>query len=124
MADSAVMVCTAGSLVGKRYPIPRDGSVRVGRADDNQVVLRDDGVSRFHAEVLDKEGTLWLQDAGSRNGVFVNGNRVVGHQTLKVGDRIAIALTEFELRWNEPDRATPSPVESAPRPRRWYWPFS
>jgi pSer/pThr/pTyr-binding forkhead associated (FHA) protein len=81
-------------------------------------------------------GKLWLEDAGSRNGVFVNENRVSGHKELKVGDQIAIAKHTFSVRWED---ETPAPAERAVVPesepdpndpsqdrrtRRWFWPFS
>jgi pSer/pThr/pTyr-binding forkhead associated (FHA) protein len=66
-----------------------------------------------------------LQDAGSRNGVFVNGVRVTGHKALKVGDSITIAQHTFELRWQDDDASTPPArareagrVESKPAPSR------
>src|SRR6185436_2637553 len=102
---------------------------------------------RYHARLLLENGSLWLQDAGSRNGVFVNGVRVTGHKALKVGDSITIAQHTFDLRWEGedsrvtrrpaaveaalgleavetlPDRRAPDPDAPSPR-RRWYWPFS
>ena len=129
MADIPVLVCTAGALRGTRFVVPEDGALRIGRADENDVVISDDGVSRFHAELLNQNGSLWLQDAGSRNGVFVNGVRVITHQALKVGDEIAVAEHRFALRWDEPDEVTKPgmPAEASERRvgrRRWFWPFS
>ncbi len=130
MSDKPVLVCTAGALAGQTIEVP-EGGLDLGRADENHVVIRDDGVSRFHARLLFENGSLWLQDAGSRNGVFVNGLRVSGHQAIKVGDTIAIALHRFELQWAD-DGAPPKPREpetpeteadGTPR-RRWFWPFS
>jgi pSer/pThr/pTyr-binding forkhead associated (FHA) protein len=144
MADIPVLVCTDGALAGQRFVIP-DGGVGIGRSDDNAVVVTDEGVSRFHARLLFDNGSLWLQDAGSRNGVFVNDVRVTGHKALKVGDRITVAQHRFELHWldalNTPEpraRAASAPPDARPRGgadgksdagddgkarRRWYWPF-
>lgn len=104
MADVPVLVCTAGELAGRRIPVP-EGGLGIGRSDENTVVIHDEGVSRYHGRLLFENGSLWLQDAGSRNGVFVNGVRVTGHKALKVGDAITIARHTFELRWQEDDRA-------------------
>jgi len=129
MAEVPVLVCTAGALRGKRFSVP-EGGLDMGRADDNHITISDDGVSRFHARMLYNEetGKLWLEDAGSRNGVFVNENRVSGHKELKVGDQITIAKHSFAIRWADD---TPAPVErvdtdeSEGKPkRRWFWPFS
>ena len=152
MADVPVLVCTAGELAGQRIPVP-EGGIGIGRSPENALVVNDEGVSRYHARLLLENGSLWLQDAGSRNGVFVNGVRVTGHKALKVGDSITIALHSFELRWEDEDARTesirrPAPTEAtglddvetvpdhavtsrtadtdtpSPARRRWYWPFS
>lgn len=127
MADVPVLVCTGGKLEGERIPVT-EGGLKIGRADENQVVIHDEGVSRFHAELLFENGSLWLQDAGSRNGVFVNGVRVTGHQALKVGDEIKIADHTFSIRWASDEET--SEVHAAPEEsrkggkRKWFWPFS
>ncbi len=127
MADIPVLVCTAGTLAGQRIRVPDQG-LDIGRSDENEVVILDDGVSRFHARLLYDNGQLWLQDAGSRNGIFVNDVRITGHKALKVGDEIKIALHTFAVKWE--DEADPADTEAfdsadgrAPR-RRWFWPFS
>jgi pSer/pThr/pTyr-binding forkhead associated (FHA) protein len=67
-------------------------------------------VSRYHARLVFENGSLWLQDAGSRNGVFVNGVRVTGHKALKVGDSMTIAEHTFELRWLDDESSVEAPV--------------
>jgi pSer/pThr/pTyr-binding forkhead associated (FHA) protein len=120
MADVPVLVCTSGELAGKRIPVP-EGGLGIGRSPENTVVIHDEGVSRYHGRLLFDNGSLWLQDAGSRNGVFVNGARVTGHKALKVGDSITIAQHTFELRWPDEDEessrgdATSSPREGSSR---------
>jgi pSer/pThr/pTyr-binding forkhead associated (FHA) protein len=143
MADIPVLVCTAGALKGARIPVP-DGGLSIGRADDNDVVLNDEGASRFHTRLLFDNGTLWCQDSGSRNGVFVNGKRLTGHQALKVGDTMEVGTHAFKVMWADEAqdaKLTPSPTmpriepglsdddstQEAERPtskKRWFWPFS
>lgn len=128
MEDVPVLVCTEGALAGEAVQVPQ-GGLGIGRAEENGVVLPDDGVSRYHARLLYDNGSVWLQDAGSRNGVFVNGTRVTGHKALKVGDVITIAQHTFELKWEddlestEPERDTQR-AGADQRRRRWFWPFS
>ncbi len=143
MADIPVLVCVAGALAGKRIVIP-DGGLDMGRSEDNHVIIVDDGVSRFHARLLFDNGSLWLQDSGSRNGVYVNDNRVTQHQALKVGDQLRIAEHVFDVRLESdsqvpfsPDANTESVLPgkgsddttdaadttSSPAKKRWYWPF-
>ena len=129
MPEVPILVCTSGALRGQRFQVP-EGGLGLGRSDDNQITITDDGVSRFHARMLYnvETGKLWLEDAGSRNGVFVNENRVSGHKELKVGDQVTIAQHSFAVRWADD---TPAPVERSlddddenKRKRRWFWPFS
>ncbi len=111
MADIPVLVCTAGALSGKRIPVP-EGGIGIGRSPENAVVIQDEGVSRYHARLLFENGSLWLQDAGSRNGVFVNGVRVTGHKALKVGDSMTIAQHTFELRWLDEEASVEAAVRA------------
>jgi len=143
MADIPVLLCTAGAITGQRIAVP-DGGLDMGRSPENNVVIEDDGVSRFHARLLYDNGALWLQDAGSRNGIFVNDQRLTGHRALKVGDEIRIAEHTFKVTWEDEASAAakqPKAVEehiaaSKQEPggdattetdsrtkRRWFWPF-
>lgn len=79
--------------------IPFDRPVlRIGRLAENDVVLDNLGVSRFHARLHRGENTVLLEDAGSENGCLVNGMRVTGRRTLAPGDRIEIGKHELVLR--------------------------
>ena len=121
MTDVPVLLCTAGTIEGERISVP-EGGLSVGRAEENDVVLQADGISRFHARLLYDNGALWLQDAGSRNGVFVNDVRVTGHQGLRVGDCIRIGSHHFEVRWN--DKRDDTGAHKKPTAtKRWWWPF-
>ncbi|MGH3716905.1 MAG: ATP-binding cassette domain-containing protein, partial [Micromonosporaceae bacterium] len=60
---------------------------RIGRAPDNDIVLDDLQVSRYHAELRVTPHGLQLVDLGTRNGSFVNGQRV-GQAELRVGDTV------------------------------------
>ena len=78
----------------------RGPHVTIGRRDDNDVPLMwDPEVSRLHAQ-LERLGTEWtLVDEGlSRNGSFVNGERVIGRQRLKDGDRLCFGATSLVFR--------------------------
>ncbi len=63
--------------------------MRIGRDPTCEIMLDDPHVSRTHAEILDQDGNLLLKDAGSTNGVFVNGKKITEHQ-LADGDKILI----------------------------------
>ncbi len=62
------------------------GRVRVGRQPDNDLVVSDLSVSRFHAEIYrDDQGRLVYEDLGSGNGSFVDGQPVAGAVVLDAG---------------------------------------
>ena len=56
-------------------PLPA-GTLRIGRAEDNDIVVADPAVSRHHAELRNVGGQYHLVDLGSNNGTFVNGQRI------------------------------------------------
>jgi len=63
--------------------------VSIGRSPENGIVIDNPAVSHFHARVFNEEGRIMLEDFGSLNGTFVNGQRVK-MVTLKPGDSVAI----------------------------------
>ena len=70
-----------------------DGSgLTIGRAADNDLVLPDGRVSRHHARIAGRRGTLVYADLGSTNGSRVNGVQV-GELVLGAGDRIEVGDT-------------------------------
>jgi Protein of unknown function (DUF3662)/FHA domain len=70
----------------------------IGRATDNDLVLRDERVSRHHGRIGGRRGTLMYTDLGSTNGSDVNGTRVT-EVVLGAGDRIRVGgcLLEVEV---------------------------
>jgi ABC-type multidrug transport system ATPase subunit/pSer/pThr/pTyr-binding forkhead associated (FHA) protein len=70
--------------------------LRIGRAEDNEVVLRDELVSRQHAELRRTSAGYVIEDLGSRNGVFVNGAKV-SSSLVTERDIIAIGRSTFRL---------------------------
>lgn len=74
-----------------------EGSTRVGRGDECELVLDSRQVSRVHAIIEAMNGCFRLLDEGSRNGTYVNGRRVRGQQELRVGDVIRFGDREFRF---------------------------
>ena len=96
MDRQPVLVLTKGPIEGARYPVEMDG-LTIGRDEECSVVLDDSNVSRFHARLVFHNAAIWVQDAGSRNGVFLNGKRVVRHKQLSPGDELVIGDHAFTL---------------------------
>jgi pSer/pThr/pTyr-binding forkhead associated (FHA) protein len=90
------LVGVEGILAGRRFQVTVAG-LRLGRDPENEVHIDDSGVSRQHARVLLHNGAVWVQDAGSRNGLFVNGNRVPDHKQVKEGDQIVLGAHTFTV---------------------------
>ena len=91
-----VLVAIKGPMQGARYPFPVDG-VTIGRDETCTVVIEDSNVSRFHARLVLHNAAVWVQDAGSRNGVFVNEKRVVRHKQFGPGDELVLGEHTFTL---------------------------
>jgi pSer/pThr/pTyr-binding forkhead associated (FHA) protein len=104
------LVATAGPIQGKRVPITTEGII-LGRETGADVVIPSEGVSRMHARVLLHNGAVWVQDQGSRNGVFVNDKRVVRHKQPSPGDALTVGEQSFTIEVTE----VPSdPMETMP----------
>jgi hypothetical protein len=77
------------------YPLDRP-SVHLGRALDNDVVLEDSRVSRYHAELRLERGRVRLRDLRSTNGTFVNGEKIK-ESVLRPGDVVSLGGLELRL---------------------------
>jgi len=86
------------------------GVWRIGRDPTCELRLSHDSVSRRHATLRVEAGKVELQDHGSRNGVRVNGERVIGKRLLRVGDAIRVGTEELRLDARPAD----APVINAP----------
>lgn len=76
------------------------GSVwRIGRTEDNAIMLESDSVSRSHALIQKMDGgEFYLIDMGSRNGSFVNGRRLTAPVVLRDGDHLAFGQRRLFFR--------------------------
>jgi pSer/pThr/pTyr-binding forkhead associated (FHA) protein len=77
-------------------------TLRVGRMPENDLVIDNLAVSRFHARLHLEERRVFLEDAGSENGCVVNGERLAGRREIAPGDRIAIGKHELRVRSASP----------------------
>jgi hypothetical protein len=73
------------------------GTLRVGRASDNQIVLLDDRVSRHHGQLATRQGALVYTDLGSSNGSFVNGTAVT-EIALGIGDVVQLGNSRLTIQ--------------------------
>lgn len=73
----------------------------IGRSLETDLSLTDDTVSHRHARIWDESGRLFIEDLGSRNGVFVNDRRVENRASLSPGDSIRVG--RVALRYVPPE---------------------
>ena len=92
--DYSYLMMVTGPRSGTNYLLRDDGHNRLGRGIDCDVVLTDPLCSRVHAEVLFLDGRWLVRDADSRNGTFVEGERI-SEVPLKPGARIRVGSSEF-----------------------------
>jgi two-component system, cell cycle response regulator len=86
----ASFVVIGGMDVGETIVIKDDGATVLGRDADCDGVIRDDGISRHHAQVIsEKPGEYVLVDLDSTNGVFVDGERI-SRRALSEGDKVLL----------------------------------
>ncbi|MGD9722805.1 MAG: FHA domain-containing protein [Pirellulales bacterium] len=85
-----------GKNAGQEIPV-RGKKFFVGRAEDCHLRPGSDLISRHHCVLLLEDGYLGVRDFGSKNGTYVNEERVVGERELKAGDRLTIGPLQFEV---------------------------
>lgn len=102
----------AGIGKGRRFELAID-EVRIGRDEDNDIVIADDSVSRLHAKIeKGQDGNFVINDNQSKNGIYVNKSRVTS-VPLSHGD--IIQMGHFVFRFKIPGMSTPN--LSAPPPK-------
>ena len=108
----------SGSRSGLVIPITIP-QFMIGRAEDCQLKPRSELISRYHCAILSEPSYVAVRDLGSKNGVYVNGERIGVEQELKNGDKLAIGPLEFLVVLTsdapKPQVAQPAP---APEPQR------
>jgi len=99
--------------------------VQMGKGPRNDIVITDPAVSTTHALIKAEEGGYVLTDLGSRNGTYLNGERISEPKRLSHGDVITLGLSKLTFRLSDysetgaiqmadmkalPVRSTPPPL--------------
>jgi len=113
MAAPKVRLLLKGELV-QEIPFDRP-TIRIGRMKENDLVVNNLSVSRFHATLAQADDGYVLEDLGSENGIWVNGRRVKSCR-VGPGDRIQVGKHEVQI---VPAGETAAPAAQRGRSDAW-----
>jgi transcriptional regulator with GAF, ATPase, and Fis domain len=91
----AYLVIREGTKWTDVFRLTPGRTVTIGRTATNQIAIKDDRCSRYHAEIFHSQGGWVLRDLGSRNGTLLDGVRVTGDIQLVEGGVITIAHVQM-----------------------------
>ena len=122
MASQFQLIMRSGPTPGAAFTLEGD-QMTIGRDSTNEIVINDAEVSRRHSRLTFQGGKYVLEDLGSTNGTFVNGQRLAGPRVLKPGEVVSFGeqiVLVFEAVSLDPGATMVSPraaaVPAAPRP--------
>src|SRR5215468_4750284 len=105
----------SGKYQGGEFPLRMNREIIIGRSSDLDMVLVEDMVSRRHAKISSTESEVYIQDMGSTNGTFVNGEKTAGRHKLAEGDRILVGTSIIKVVAVEGQLANQSEAEARRR---------
>ncbi|HXD11198.1 MAG TPA: FHA domain-containing protein [Anaerolineales bacterium] len=123
MVSQFQLIMRSGPTPGASFILEGD-QLTIGRDAANEIVINDAEISRRHARLTFQGGKYVLEDLGSTNGTFVNGQRLAGPRVLKAGEVVSFGeqiVLVFEASTIDSGATMVSPraaaaVPSAPRP--------
>ena len=107
--DSFRLVVRRGPQPNQTYELNKD-IITVGRDITNDIVINDPEVSRHHMRLTRGAGGFTLEDLGSTNGTFINGQRLTGAKPLNNGDMVGLGETvtlAYEVAGGQQPAAAP-----------------
>jgi pSer/pThr/pTyr-binding forkhead associated (FHA) protein len=96
--DTPILIAQTGPLNGQRWVIGK--TTLMGRDPSCDIIIPDRQISRYHANLLPATGGTILEDLGSKNGTYCNGQKVESSVMLQDGDMIQIALVQHFVYLN------------------------
>ena len=99
---------TKGNPKGKTVDVPA-GILKIGRAEDSDLIIASTRVSRHHCEIANDQDRLVIRDNGSANGTLVN-RRKIQEQVLQPGDEVQVGPLTLLVEINGVRKRPSSPV--------------
>jgi hypothetical protein len=87
--EAGLLLWMDGEEIKGRWTLSKPVTT-IGRWEDNDVVVDDRWVSRYHAQIRHEGDQYVIEDRGSKNGTVVNGQRIAGPRTLADGDEVQV----------------------------------
>lgn len=118
MASQFQLIMRQGPTPGAIFTLEGD-QINIGRESSNEVSINDAEISRRHARLTFQGGKYVLEDLGSTNGTFVNGQRLAGPRVLKAGEVVSFGeqiVLVFEAIVSDPGATMVSPRAAAAIP--------
>jgi pSer/pThr/pTyr-binding forkhead associated (FHA) protein len=115
MASQFQLIMRTGPTPGATFTLEGD-QLNIGRDSSNEITINDAEVSRRHARLTFQGGKYVLEDLGSTNGTFVNGQRLAGPRVLKAGEVVSFGeqiVLVLEVTANDPGATMVSPRAAA-----------
>src|SRR5215470_7908876 len=115
MTSQYQLIMRSGPTPGAAYTLEGD-QITIGRDSTNGIVINDAEISRRHARLTYQGGKYVLEDLGSTNGTFVNGQRLAGPRVLKAGEVVSFGeqiILVFEVNTVDAGATMVSPRASA-----------
>ncbi len=116
--DSFRLIVRRGPQPNQTYDLNKD-IITLGRDITNDIVINDPEVSRHHMRLTRGAGGYTVEDLGSTNGTFVNGQRLTGAKPLNNGDMLGLGETVtlgYEMMRERPVGVAPEEPVTAPSP--------
>lgn len=110
MSDTRYLILQRGSARLQILEIRPGQRVTIGRTQGNSLIVPDRKCSRLHCELFCGNGTWYVRDCQSRNGVFVDGAKIDGDTAVQIGQMISVGDFAIQLSARHPEQ---TPMEES-----------
>ncbi|MEK6223165.1 MAG: FHA domain-containing protein, partial [Chloroflexota bacterium] len=109
------LIMKEGPSINEEFPIAQT-QITMGRDPASDWVIDFTAVSRNHAKITTQGDNHFIEDIGSSNGTFVNGQKIEGRHLLNTGDVIGLGMS-VKIEYHGVEVETPAPAKHATKPK-------